>query len=193
MVKRCVVCSKQETRSTSSSFHRFPTDKNLQQLWIKILNLSDLTDVSNHRVCDSHFDSSSFKINKNENTFNTKNSKRLKPGALPMILTTSTQCTRSTCSVSTQTELDLNDLSNLFEKLSLYEKKIFSTTICIERFRNDDINIKYFTGFRSYNVFCLVFELLQVNLLRLFNLFFLQYKNSDKRSFLSIISKMHTS
>ncbi|CAF5224539.1 unnamed protein product, partial [Rotaria magnacalcarata] len=89
----------------------------------------------------------------------TKNSKRLKRGALPMNLVASTQSTKSTCSVSTQTELDLNDLSNLFEKLSLYEQKIFRTTICIERFRDDDTNIKYFTGFRSYNMFCLVFEL----------------------------------
>ena len=186
MVKRCVVCLKQETRSTSSSLHRFPADRNLQQLWLKILNRSDLTDVSNHRVCDSHFDSSSFIINKNENTLITKTSKRLKHGALPMNVTTSAQCTHSTCSVSTQTELDLNDLSELFEKLSLYEKKLFSTTICIERFRDDDTNIKYFTGFRSYSVFCLVFELLQVNFLHLFNLLSFQYKNSDKRLFFSL-------
>ncbi|CAF4421098.1 unnamed protein product, partial [Rotaria magnacalcarata] len=163
MVKRCVVCLKQDTRSATSSFHRFLVDKNLQQLWLTILNRLDLTYVSNHRVCDSHFDSSSFKINKNKNMLITKNSKRLKRGALPMNLVTSTQSTKSTCSVLTQTELDLNDLSNLFEKLSLYEQKIFRTTICIERFRDDDTNIKYFTGFRSYNMFCLVFELLQTH------------------------------
>ena len=103
-----------------------------------------------------------------------------------MNVTTSAQCTHSTCSVSTQTELDLNDLSELFEKLSLYEKKLFSTTICIERFRDDDTNIKYFTGFRSYSGFCLVFELLQVNFLPLFNLLSFQYKNPDKRLFFSL-------
>jgi len=169
MVKRCAVCLKEETRSTPSSFHRFPADKNLQQLWLTILNRPDLIDVSNRRICDSHFSSSSFEINQNnkKNVSITKNSKRLKRGALPMNLTASTQSTRSICSVSTQTELDLNDLSNLFEKLSLYEQKLFNTTICIERFHDDDTNIKYFTGFRSYKMFCLVFELLQVSYLKI--------------------------
>ncbi|CAF1466373.1 unnamed protein product [Rotaria sordida] len=164
MVKRCVVCLKQETRGISS-FHRFPADKNLQQSWLKMLNRPDLTDVSNYRVCDSHFDPSSFKINQinNKQVSTTKIHKRLKRGAVPVSSITTTQSTHSTRSVSTQTDLDLNHLSNLFDKLSMYEQKLCSTTICIERFRDDDTNIKYYTGFRSYKIFCLVFELLQVS------------------------------
>ena len=116
-------------------------------------------------MCDNHFDSSSFTTNQNntKNGIIIKNVKRLERGALPMNLTISAQSTYSSCSVSTQTGLDFNDLSNLFEKLSIYEKKLFNTTICIERFRDDDTNIKYYTAFRSYSIFTLVFELLQVN------------------------------
>jgi hypothetical protein len=55
MVKRCIVCLKEETQSTTSSFHRFPADKNLQQLWLTILDRPDLTDVSNYKVCESFF------------------------------------------------------------------------------------------------------------------------------------------
>jgi hypothetical protein len=165
MVKRCVACLKQETRSNDSSFHRFPTDKNLQQTWLRLLNRPDLIDVSNQRVCSSHFDSSSFitTSNNNKNVNIIKNLKRLKRGALPMNLTISTQPTYLSHSVATQTNLDLDDISNLFEKLSLYEQKIFQTAICIERFYHDDTNIKYYTGFRSYNIFTMVYELLKVS------------------------------
>lgn len=52
-----------------------------------------------------------------------------------MNLTITTQPTCLLCSVATQTDLDFNELLNLFEKLSLYEQKLFKTTICIERYR----------------------------------------------------------
>ncbi|CAF4350223.1 unnamed protein product, partial [Rotaria magnacalcarata] len=121
--------------------------------------------VSNQRVCDSHFDPSSFKTNQNNAKFNltTKISKRLKRDAVPVHSIATAQSTHSTRSVSTQTDLDMNYLSNLFEKLSLYEQKLLNTTICIERFRDDDTNIKYYTDFKSYKLFCLIFELLQTH------------------------------
>ncbi|CAF4862406.1 unnamed protein product, partial [Rotaria magnacalcarata] len=117
------------------------------------------------KVCDSHFDPSSFKTNQNNAKFNltTKISKRLKRDAVPVHSIATAQSTHSTRSVSTQTDLDMNYLSNLFEKLSLYEQKLLNTTICIERFRDDDTTIKYYTGFKSYKLFCLIFELLQTH------------------------------
>ncbi|CAF3413039.1 unnamed protein product [Rotaria sp. Silwood2] len=176
MVKRCVVCLKQETRSNDYSFHRFPTDKNAQQAWLRLLNQVGLNDVSNRRVCSSHFDSSSF-ITKSssKNGINIKNLKRLKRGALPMDLTTPAQVTWSSRSISTQTDLNFNDLSSLFEKLSVFEQKMFATTICIERFRHDDTNIRYYTGFRSYAIFMMVYELLQVKLNMTIILLYIQY------------------
>jgi hypothetical protein len=171
MVKRCVACLNKESPSINISFHRFPVDKNLQQIWLQALNRTDLTDVSNKRVCYNHFDSSSFahtQAGKKNGAL--KNTKRLKHGAIPMNLTTPVRFTDSSTSVATQTDLDFNGLSDLFQKLSLYEEKLFNTTICIERFRNDDMNIRYFTGFRSYTRFKMVFELLEVKFYRTNNL-----------------------
>jgi hypothetical protein len=165
MVKKCVACLEKETRSNNCTFHRFPTDKNLQQTWLKLLNRLDLNNVSHHRVCSNHFDSSSFikyTTTQRNNVTSQKKQKRLRRDALPLNIATSVQTTAVLTSVSTQTDLDLNDLSDLFVKISLYEQAILKTTICIERFRHDDINIKYYTGFRSYDTFTMVYELLQV-------------------------------
>ncbi|CAF1507263.1 unnamed protein product [Adineta ricciae] len=147
MGRRCVACLKQDTPTNNSSFHRFPKDPNLQQIWLQLLNVHDSNDATHKRVCDSHFDSSPFTTTSN----NQKKLKRLKHGALPTNLTISTQLTSSSCTISTQTDLNLDDLSILFQQLSTYEQKVFQITICIDRFRDDDIKIKYYTGFRSYN------------------------------------------
>ena len=165
MVKRCVSCHQQESRFDGRSLHRFPADKNLQKTWITLLNRLDLNDVTNHRVCSNHFDSSSFIVtpNNKQNGVIVRNSKRLKRGALPVNLTISTQPTCLSRSVATQTDLISDDLCSLFEKLSFFEQKTFATTLCIERFLHDDININYYTGFRSYVIFTLVYELLEVN------------------------------
>ncbi|CAF1543397.1 unnamed protein product, partial [Adineta ricciae] len=180
MVKRCVGCPNKETSSTNISFHRFPADKKLQQRWLAILNRTDLTDVCNKRVCADHFDSSSFvETQSSRKTGALKNTKRLKHGVLPTNLTTSVRITGSSTSIATQTDLDLNGLSDLFEKLSLYEQKLLNTTICIERFRHDDVNIRYFTGFRTYTLFKLVFELLESQ----YDNHFLMYKQCSGGNF----------
>jgi hypothetical protein len=165
MVKKCVACHEKQTPSNDCTFHRFPTDKNLQQTWLKLLNRLDLNNVSHQRVCNNHFDSSSFIIytsNQKNNITSQKKQKRLKRDALPVNIARPVHTSGVLTSVSTQTDLDFNDLSELFGKISLYEQTIFKTTICIERFRHDDMNIRYYTGFRSYDTFTLVYELLQV-------------------------------
>lgn len=84
--------------------------------------------------------------------------KRLKKGALP-IAAVSDICLIDS---ATQTNLDMISLSTLFEKLTLLESNIIISTMNIERFKSDDCNINYFTGFRSYKIFKMVFELLGV-------------------------------
>jgi hypothetical protein len=165
MVKKCVACPEKETKSNNCTFHRFPTDKSLQQTWLKLLNRLDLNEVSHQRVCSNHFDSSAFitfTSNQKTNVTSQKRLKRLKRDALPINIANSVPTTSGLISVSTQTDLYSNDLSELFDKISLYEQTIFKTTICIERFRHDDVNIRYYTGFRSYDIFLMVYELLQV-------------------------------
>ena len=174
MVKICIACSEKETRSSNCTFHRFPKEKNLQHTWLKLLNRLDLNNVAHQRVCSNHFDSSSFITNtttQKKNLTSRKKQKRLKRDALPINIASSVQTTAVLTSVSTETDLDLNDLSDLFNKLSIFEQTVFQTTICIERFRHDDINIRYYTGFRSYDTFAMVFELLQVFIFAIWKVF----------------------
>jgi hypothetical protein len=161
MVKRCIACSNQENRSNNISFHRFPSDKTQQHQWLKRLNRLDIKDVSNKRVCGVHFDASSFMVNltkKKSNNTTQDVKKRLKKEALPMETVTDLRLIDTT----TQTDLDMISLSALFEKLTLFESTIITSTMSIERFKDDDYNINYFTGFRSYKIYKMVFELLQV-------------------------------
>ena len=65
-------------------------------------------------------------------------------------------------SSATQTHIDVICLSALFEKLTLLENNFISSTMSIERSKIDDFNVNYFTGFRSYKIFKMVFELLEV-------------------------------
>ncbi len=64
----------------------------------------------------------------------------------------------------------MTSLTTLFDKLTLFEQNYINTSICIERFQNDDVNIKYYTGFRSYDIFEMVFQLLEVSKLFLQNM-----------------------
>lgn len=164
MVKKCVACCNQEIRSRNISFHRFPTDRIQQQQWLTRLKRLDIKNVSNKRVCAIHFDASSFIKSKKKKTNSCvqDNKKRLKKDALPM------ECISDLRLIDcgTQTDLDMVSLSNLFEKLTFLESNIISFTMDVERFQNDDYNMNYFTGFRSYKIFRMVFELLQVRKLR---------------------------
>ena len=90
---------------------------------------------------------------------------RLKLSAVPvelLPLTITDTGTMQSNSKSTQTDLDMVSLTAMFSKLSLLEKKIFNTVICIERFENNDYYVNYYTGFKSYKMFEMVFELLEV-------------------------------
>ncbi|CAF4578617.1 unnamed protein product, partial [Rotaria sp. Silwood2] len=164
MVKKCVACLEKETKSNNCTFHRFPTGKSLQKTWVKLLSPLDLNNVSHQRVYSNHFDSSAFityTSNQKNNITSQKRLKRLKRDALPINIVKSAQTTSGLIFVSTQTGLYSNDLSDLFDKISLYKQTIFKTTIWFERFRHDNINIRYYTGFRSYDIFMMVYELLQ--------------------------------
>lgn len=161
MVKQCIACDNRENRSNNISFHRFPVDWIQQQQWLKRLNRLDIKDVLNKRICGAHFDISSFMIQstkKNTNNANVNIKKRLKKEALPMEYVPYSRLISS----ATQTDIDMICLSTLFEKLTLLEKNFIGSTMSIQRFKNDDFNVNYFTGFRSYKIFKMVFELLQV-------------------------------
>jgi hypothetical protein len=161
MVKKCIACDNRENRSKNVSFHRFPTDKNQQHQWLKRLNQLNVKDVSNKRVCGLHFHPSSYLIDstKKNNDNGTQNSKkRLKQGALPLECVSGSRMIDS----EAQTDLDMISLSTLFEKLTIFEQNVITSTMSIERFQNDDYNINYFTGFRSYKIFKMLFELLEV-------------------------------
>ena len=122
---------------------------------VNLLNRLDLNDVLHQRVCSNHFNSSAFitfTSNQKTNITSQKRLKRLKRDALPINITNSVPTTSSLISVSTETDLYSNDLSELFDKIPLYEQTIFKTIICIERFRHDDVNIRYYAGFRSTSV-----------------------------------------
>jgi len=143
------------------SFHRFPTDKNEQYQWLKRLNRLDVKDVSNKRVCGLHFHASSYLISstiKNNGNDSKNCRKRLKLGAVPI------ECGSGSRKIDsdTQTDLDMISFAALFEKLKLFEQNVITSTMSIERFQNDDYNINYFTGFRSYKIFKMVFELFEV-------------------------------
>jgi hypothetical protein len=172
MVRTCIACSNREGLSQNVTFHCLPTDTNLRYVWLKRLNRLDLTNFSNRRVCSHHFSTSSFKMKSKKNA-NANGRTRLKFDALPIeieptttIITTTTQSR----SVAVQTDLDMTSLTTLFDKLTLLEQNYTNTSICIERFQNDDVNIKYYTGFKSYNIFEMVFELLEVSKLTLKNM-----------------------
>ena len=64
-----------------------------------------------------------------------------------MNLTISASLTCSSYSVVIQSDLDLYDLSVLFEKVSAYEQKAFQETINMEQFYADDTNVKYYISF----------------------------------------------
>lgn len=124
----------------------------------------DLNTFSNRKVCSNHFPSSSFIIKlkkKNDVSGRTK----LKLNALPIEIepTTAIITAPHSSSVSTQTDLDMILLTNLFDKLTLFEQNSIDIMICIERFQDDDCNIKYYTDFRTYKIFRMVFDLLEVS------------------------------
>ncbi|CAF3375869.1 unnamed protein product [Rotaria socialis] len=102
---------------------------------------------------------------KSKKNTNVKGRKRLKLDALPIEIEPLTTIITTTAthshSIAIQTDLDMTCLSTLFENLSLLQQNSINTSICIERFRNDDLNVKYYTGFKSYNIFEMVFELLE--------------------------------
>ncbi|CAF3515747.1 unnamed protein product [Rotaria socialis] len=164
MVKSCIACPNVQSKSSTLTFHRLPVNKEKRHIWLKRLNRLDLKDCSHRVVCALHFTASSFlgntSIKKNVNDIHrTRN--RLKSEAIPTESIGIIDINTDSRSITTQTDIDLTSLSDLFEKLSLFQNNIINTTICIERFRNDDTNIKYYTGFRSYAVFKMVFELLE--------------------------------
>ena len=162
MVKKCVACNNREHRSNNISFHRFPSGRVQQHQWLKRLNLLELKDVSNKRVCADHFELSSFilvsKRKKKDAAPSTK--RRLKNDALPIEYISTSRLIDS----SVQTNLDMISLSALFEKLTLFESNVITSMMNIERFKNNDYNVNFFTGFRSYKIFQMVFELLQVRI-----------------------------
>ena len=148
MMKKCVACYQKEIPSSNSTFHRFLTDKNLQQTWLKLLNRLDLNNISYQRVWSSHLASSSliaYTSTQTHKVTSKKGLKRLKCDTLPLIIATSVQKIAVMTSISTQTHLELNDLSDLFDKISF---------------------------FRSYDTFKMIYELLQACFMRLFQLFF---------------------
>jgi hypothetical protein len=160
MVKKYVACDNREHRSNIISFHRFPSDRVQQHQWLKRLNRLDLKDVSNKRVCAVHFEASSFLADSKKKRSNATQStkRRLKSDALPIEHVPTSRLIDS----ATQTDLDMISLSALFEKLTLFESNTITSMMNIERFKNDDNNINFFTGFRYYKIFKMVFELLQV-------------------------------
>ncbi|CAF1684178.1 unnamed protein product, partial [Adineta ricciae] len=102
-------------------------------------------------------------IDKSKKNINECSRIRLKSSATPveiLPLTTHTGTITSN-STSTQTDIDMVSLTAMFSKLSLLEQKVFNTVICIERFENNDYYINYYTGFKSYKIFEMVFELLK--------------------------------
>jgi hypothetical protein len=132
-----------------------------QHQWLKRLNRLDIKDVSNKRVCGAHFDVSSFIVDsKKKRNAIQSTKKRLKSDALPIENVPDSRV----IDTATQTDLDMISLSTLFEKLTLLERNTITTIMNIERFRNDDDNINFFTGFRSYKNFGMVFELMEVRI-----------------------------
>lgn len=168
MVRSCIACPNREKLSKSITFHALPADLHLRHIWLKRLNRLDLNDFSNRKVCCAHFSPSSFSIKSRKNT-NGNGRARLKSGALPIEngSTTATITMTHSRSIAVQTDLDMVALADSLGKASLLDQNVIETTICIERFQHDDSNIKYYTGFRSYNLFKMVFELLEVRKLRL--------------------------
>jgi hypothetical protein len=159
MVKKCVACDNREHPSNIISFHRFPSDRIQQHQWLKRLNRLDVKDVSNKRICAAHFEASSFLLDSKKKRNVTQSTKRrLKSDALPIEHAPVSRLIDS----ATQTDLDMISLSALFEKLTLFESNTITSMMNIERFKNDDISVNFFTGFRSYKIFKMVFELLQV-------------------------------
>ncbi|CAF1490625.1 unnamed protein product, partial [Adineta steineri] len=162
MVRSCIACSNKEGSSQNVSFHRLPKNTNLRETWLKRLNRHDLKKYSNIVVCSSHFLPSSF-IMKSKKKINDTGRTRLKSSAVPvevLSLTINDTRTMQSSSTSTQTDLDMITLTAMFTKLSLLEQKVFNTVLCIERFENDDYYVNYYTGFKSYRIFEMVFELL---------------------------------
>lgn len=69
------------------------------------------------------------------------------------------------CDVETQTDLDINELTLLFEKLTLYgnvmkvyETKLKKFDLSQESFKNDNAKTKYFSGLENYEVLSYLHE-----------------------------------
>lgn len=163
MVRACIVCFCREGSTKDVTFHLLPSNTSLRHVWLKRLNRQDLKDFSKRVVCSRHFPPSAF-ANKPRRNSSVTARRRLKLDALPIEVDTPSVINTVTHSQSTttQTDLDMITLTDLLDKLSLIERNPISTIICIERFRNDNNTINYYTGFRSYNIFNMVFELLEV-------------------------------
>lgn len=173
MVKSCIACPNRKGLSQNVSFHYLPTDPDLRHTWLKRLNRLDLKNFSNHVVCSCHFLPSSFSM-KSKKKINGNSRTRLNSLAVPIEIQPTMPTVTTTIqshSTATQTDLDMTSLTALFDKLSLLEHNAFTTSICIERFQNDDFHVNYYTGFRSYNIFEMVFELLEVRKLIFQNVF----------------------
>lgn len=96
MVHCCVPeCTNHSTKTTDISYHKIPTEPQLQKAWISPLRRDNLPPLKNCYVCSEHFEEECFEVDLMEQLIGKKRKKRLKADAVPSVFKFST-CSSTT-------------------------------------------------------------------------------------------------
>ena len=83
MVPGCTNGSR-KTRDSNVSYHRLPSDKQMQKTWLARVRRDNIPKPNSCYVCSAHFTGDCFETSLKE-TFNISTKKTLKPGSIPSI------------------------------------------------------------------------------------------------------------
>lgn len=101
MPTRCCMCTGQTSASEGVYFHRLPQDGELRRQWLTVIgDVKHLTDTSEEkcermRVCSKHFRPADFEDNLRARLMNIPHIPKLRDGAVPSVLHSSTGSRRT--------------------------------------------------------------------------------------------------
>jgi hypothetical protein len=169
----CVpLCRSNSVKNLELSFHKFPMDSSLKEIWLNLLGIQSQP-LKSHKVCSLHFPGGkkSFgalptvvKISCRQ-TINSSNGRE-------HIIDNETTSTTKTTQLSEQqtTDIDAQKSTNkklktehaeLKRKYDELSSKYEQCVLRIEHVLASDTNFKFYTGFQNYATFKVFFDFLQ--------------------------------
>ena len=85
MVINCAVATCKSTGKNSMSFHRFPQNRQLKQIWVQFCKRKDSFNAKTSRICSQHFENQYFIRDLKHELLNTPLKRRLQADAIPTI------------------------------------------------------------------------------------------------------------